>query len=228
MEDRCGSMNVFPQNVRSLVDEAYVQPRNDKMRTRLYCAVLITLWLSVVAVGMGSIAVYSTRPGSRGATSPGWPQSSVLTPHRVRPTLVMIAHPRCTCTRASLQELELILSRTQGRLHSYILFLHPKGEQKKWFKTDLWKMANRLEGATVRLDENGREAAKFGAKTSGHVFLYSEAGKLMFSGGITAFRGHGGANAGREAIISLANSRSADNPTNPVFGCSIFDPESRS
>ena len=166
-------VNLFPQNTRRLVDEAYVWLRDDRIRTRLYCAVFITGWLSVVAVGMGSMAVYSTDAGSRGATPSGWPESSALKPHHNLPTLVMIAHPRCVCTRASLQELEIILSRTDGRLRPYILFLYPKGEQKKWFETDLWKMANRLKGATVRLDENGREAAKFGAKTSGHVFLYS-------------------------------------------------------
>ncbi|HYI94205.1 MAG TPA: hypothetical protein VEX68_11725 [Bryobacteraceae bacterium] len=174
------------------------------------------------------MTVYSTVPGSRGATPSGWPKSSALELHQDRPTLVMIAHPRCACTRASLQELEIILSRTDGRLRSYILFLYPKGEKKKWVETDLWKMANRLNGVTVRLDEDGREAGKFGAKTSGHVFMYSGAGKLIFSGGITALRGHGGENAGRSAVISLANSESANNPTNPVFGCSIFDPESRS
>ena len=210
---------------------AYVWLRGrsvDRIRTRLYCAALIPIWLSVVAVGMGSMAVYSTAPGSTGSTPSEWPKSSGLDRHSNLPTLVMIAHPRCVCTRASLQELEIILSRTGGRLRPYILFLHPKGEQKKWVESDLWQKANRLMGVNVRLDDNGREAAKFGAKTSGHVLLYSGAGKLMFSGGITALRGHGGANAGRSAVISLANSEAVDKPATPIFGCSISDPESRS
>ena len=87
--------NLFTQNVRRPVDEAYVWLRDDRIRTRLYGAVFITGWLSVVAVGMGSMAVYSTDAGSKGATPSGWPQSSALKPHHNLPTLVMIAHPRC-------------------------------------------------------------------------------------------------------------------------------------
>jgi hypothetical protein len=117
------------------------------------------------------------------------------------------------------------MSRTGGRIRPYVLFIQPKKEASSWHETDLWRKANALPGAIVRVDENGREAARFGAATSGHVFLYSNAGRLMFSGGITAQRGHVGANSGREAILSLVNSGVKQRDATPVYGCGVAEPQ---
>jgi len=46
---------------------------------------------------------------------------------------------------------------------------------------------------------------------------------LVFSGGITQSRGHAGDNAGENAIISLINTRAADQAKTPVFGCSLTE-----
>jgi hypothetical protein len=52
--------------------------------------------------------------------------------------------------------------------------------------------------------------------------LYAPTGKLLFSGGITASRGHEGDNVGRSAIVSfILNGHAPVNHT-PVFGCSLL------
>jgi hypothetical protein len=46
---------------------------------------------------------------------------------------------------------------------------------------------------------------------------------LLFSGGITESRGHAGANAGENAIVSLVNTHAAERTKTFVFGCSLVD-----
>ncbi len=73
--------------------------------------------------------------------------------------------------------------------------------------------------------EDGDEARRFGAATSGHVMLYDAAGRLHFSGGITPARGHEGDSLGRDAVIDLIEAyRSAGRRCSPVFGCPLATP----
>ena len=74
----------------------------------------------------------------------------------------------------------------------------------------------------VRVDPEGVEARRFGSQTSGQIMLYDADGQLLFSGGITAARGHSGDNAGRNAILSLLTSGSSEQRGTPVFGCPLF------
>jgi hypothetical protein len=46
----------------------------------------------------------------------------------------------------------------------------------------------------------------------------------VFSGGITASRGHEGDNAGRAAIEQLVRHERADRLSTWVFGCALFAP----
>lgn len=114
-----------------------------------------------------------------------------------------------------------------------MLFLKPEGVSSGWEQTDSWRMAAALPGVTVVRDDSGREALRFGAATSGQTLLYDADGALLFSGGITAARGHAGDNAGRSELVSLLNrEQSARARTlNPeqshrdatsVFGCPLF------
>lgn len=79
-------------------------------------------WLSTVVFGMYYLAEYSATPGAVGSSVSRWPSGSTLSLNKDSPTLVMIAHPRCACTRASLEELAVIANRTGGRLRSMFCF----------------------------------------------------------------------------------------------------------
>ena len=76
----------------------------------------------------------------------------------------------------------------------------------------------------VEADEGGVEAKRFGARTSGHVLVYSAAGELTFQGGITAGRGHEGANAGQQGALDGARGRSCCEKSE-VYGCQLDDEE---
>jgi hypothetical protein len=88
----------------------------------------------------------------------------------------------------------------------------------------LWRSAAAQPGVTVLADEGGQEAQQFGVVASGHALLYDEQGRLTFSGGITASRGHEGDNVGADSLLAALGSSSLESsvPTRfPVFGCAL-------
>jgi hypothetical protein len=138
----------------------------------------------------------------------------------------MLVHPHCPCTRATIGELAELMAHCQGRLTAYVLFLKPAGFSDDWEKTDLWQSAASIPGVNVIVDDDGAEARRFHSATSGQTILYDAEGHLLFSGGITASRGHAGDNDGQSAIISLVNDGAASRTVTSVFGCPLFDANS--
>ena len=114
------------------------------------------------------------------------------------------------------------MAESQKRVSANIVFTIPNGVPTGWEEGDLWNSATSLPGLRVIRDQGGGEARLFEVAGSGHVLLYSPSGKLLFSGGITASRGHEGENLGRFAIVSfILKGRAPVNHT-PVFGCSLL------
>ncbi len=185
------------------------------------------LWCVIVCVGMGFLVDYETRPGEAAIVPTRWPANSRITTMSGQHHLVMFAHPRCPCTRASIGELALIMAHARDRLTADVLFVKPREFETDWVTSDLWRSADSIPGVTSKLDTDGAEARRFGANTSGQVVLYDGAGRLLFSGGITASRGHSGDNLGRSTIASLLNNAAlvaAPEPANcSVYGCPLFD-----
>ncbi len=196
-------------------------------RRREMLVVIGVLWMCVVGAGLWIMMDYETAPGAAAAAPGRWPAGSQIRRDPGRATLLMLTHPRCPCTRASIGELAVIMARLQGRVSAYVLFLRPTASPEEWEKTDLWRSATAIPGVTVLSDESGVEAARFGAGVSGQTLLYDAKGRLLFSGGITASRGHSGDNAGRTAIVSLVTAGHAARTGTPVFGCSLHDPNAK-
>jgi hypothetical protein len=183
---------------------------------------IATLWFAAAVVGLFVVWSYDNAPGMPAKARADWPEQTVLARATDRPTLVLLAHPQCSCTRATLGELTEALARAKSLPKTYVVFLKPSSMPDGWEKTDLWNTASALPNVTVIADEDGREADRFGAVTSGQTFLYDARGALLFSGGITGSRGHAGDNAGRASIVALLNQAPAVRPSTNVFGCSLF------
>jgi hypothetical protein len=178
-------------------------------------------WLSALAVGGRVLWSYSFTPGQAAIAQVRWPAASRLPLDPHRPTLVMMAHPHCPCTRASVGELTSLLQRLHGHLSTHVVFVLPSGMPPDWEKTDTWRSAQGIPGVKVWTDVDGVETARFGGRTSGQVLLYDPEGRLLFSGGITPQRGHPGDSAGQERIVSLVATGKADAATSRVFGCAL-------
>jgi hypothetical protein len=165
---------------------------------------------------------YEISPGVAAAAPERWPADTRLRRDDARPTLVMLAHPHCPCTRASIGELARLMTQARGRVTAYVLFVKPPNFSEGWEQTDLLTNAAAIPGVFVVRDDGGVEATRFHAATSGQTMLYDAQGRLMFRGGITSARGHAGDNDGRTAIVSLLTDGETGQRETPVFGCPLF------
>jgi hypothetical protein len=102
-----------------------------------------------------------------------------------------------------------------------VLVLKPQEFPKGWEQTDVWRNAASIPGVTVIADVDGAEAARLGVRTSGQTLVYDAAGKLVFSGGITALRGEVGDSPGSRSVGAVLAGRQPVQETTPVFGCPI-------
>jgi hypothetical protein len=188
----------------------------------LFAALGGVLWLGVVLAGTFLMLQYSEAPGRTGVPPKEWPAASRLHPVGGKAALVMFVHPHCPCSSASIGELERIMASCQGELSAYVMFIRPAGMAGDWEQTNLWDRAGKIPGVAVSPDEDGEEARRFHAETSGQTVLYDRAGSLVFRGGITPSRGHSGDNPGSDAISSLLAQKLAGPLTTPVFGCALW------
>jgi hypothetical protein len=185
----------------------------------------VIVWICCLLAGLAAIARWENRPGSWSASPADWPASSSLARADRGFTLLIFVHPHCPCTRASLEELERIVSRTRERLDSTVVFCKPEGAPADWELSDSWQRAKTIPYVSVRCDPDGADARRFGVETSGAVLLFDSRGRLLFHGGITGSRGHEGDNAGESAVLALVDGRQGDS-SSPVFGCALFDSDS--
>jgi hypothetical protein len=194
--------------------------RKARHRPSLGTALIITIavvWFAAIGIGIRKVWSFESTPGLLGLTPNVWPYVSSVVPAAGRPTLVMLVHPQCSCSGASLAELAQVMTKTHERARAWVLF-EQRGDS---LDTTTWAQAHRIPGVSVGIDQNGAEARRFGALTSGHVVVYDSAGALVFSGGITAARGHEGANHGRNQLIDAVNGVSPSSAVHSVFGCSF-------
>jgi len=192
-----------------------------KLQTLLLALAGAALTAAIIG-GLGILWRYSLTPGTVGTPPAFWPTQSRLQRKARALKLVMVVHPHCPCTRASIGELEILMTQAQGQLDASVIFLKPPGFSDNWTKTALWRAAVAIPGVSAMIDD-GHEARLFGAATSGQTMVYGTEGRLLFSGGITAARGHFGVNAGASNIAMLlerAAPRAAG--TTPVYGCALF------
>ena len=187
-------------------------------------------WVVFVLMGFSALLAYEMTPGrsvvsppAAAGTNDARGSGEVTAEIGTGYTLVMAAHPPCPCTRASLAELALLMTRRDGRLAATVWFYTPDNEAADWAHTGLWKTAAALPGVTARVDPEGKTAGLLGAETSGQVLLFDPAGRRVFAGGITGARGHEGDNAGLRAVEALVLGQTTAPVTTPVFGCSILD-----
>ena len=172
---------------------------------RLSHALIVVGLLCSAALGFGfnRLWQYEALPGPPAKPPKRYTGVAGLPHAPGRATLVMLAHPRCPCTRASVEELARLMARCQGRVAATVLFVKPAGVPDGWEKGGLWRATAALPGVRVLTDEDGILARRLGGSTSGQVLLYDRDGQLMFAGGITSTRGQAGDNAGADAIHAL-------------------------
>ncbi len=197
-----------------------------KRHWRWGAGLAVGLWLAGMGFGFSLLLGDQVRAGVPARAPVSWPASSRVPRISGLPTLLVIAHPRCPCTRATLRELERVIARSGGRASTCVLFVLPRGASGEWSQSALARAARAIPGTTVLIDPDGVEARRFGSSTSGQALLYDPAGQLRFAGGMTPGRGHEGDNAGSDAVVAGIAGASSSITATAVFGCALVRPPS--
>jgi len=173
-------------------------------------------WLAALVGGLYQLADHQFTAGRSGSTPPRWIEPVSADRPTGRPRLLMFVHPHCPCTPSSLRNFAAVATETGCEGVIYIAAENLAG-------TPNGRLAARLPGVQVCTDATGVVARQFGTLTSGHVFLYTTDGRLVFEGGITAGRGHEGDSPGRRALVARLTGAEDQLVSLPVFGCPLHD-----
>jgi len=205
------------------------------IRTLLLC-----LTAMFVVVGWYQLDRFSSTPGNQGVAPGWWPHDlpASFAPEMAKAgarrgsetaTLLVFLHPRCSCSHATLEQLQQILDSTRGPLQVFFLVYRSKvvddaagSSALQGFAPD----AARHREVRIVSDWNGALARRFGAATSGEIVLYGAEGRLLFQGGITPARAHLGDSDGADRLRNALATGIAQATTSNVFGCAIFQPRS--
>jgi hypothetical protein len=208
------------------------KPQSSRARTDWPLRALIGVWLVAAAIGWCYVERYefaTNPPGTHGVVD-HWPADSSL-PHTLnRPTLVLFLHPKCPCSRASLKELDRLLTpdalaKTPAP-ELLVVATVPANVDETWWSTGTVEQSRQLTNSKLFIDRDGREAERFGATTSGMLMFFDAAGVRRYAGGITVSRGHEGHSAGSDIVTALVRGEAVERSQLPVFGCRLCLPES--
>jgi hypothetical protein len=190
---------------------------------------LFLIWLTMIGTGYLLLAAYHARPGPPGSPARRWPEESPIGLDPTRPTLLIFLHPRCPCSGASVAELASISACFGDRFAAHAILYRPDGPAEGWDKAEGSATDEvSIPGLRRWIDHGGRLARQFGVETSGHILLFEPAGTLLFSGGITASRGHRGENLGLDALVARIEREETGPRLSPIFGCPMLEPGSTS
>lgn len=201
--------------------------------------VLTSLFLgSVLLVGLGLLTHYQTQPGPVGeipaeltpAALASLSNASVdsvgvgrgVTSSESPWQLLIFAHPKCPCTRATINNLELALRTANHRLEIVPVIFRPIHGDATWLQTESTERLSLVAQRPLVDDVDSQLARQFGVRVSGHCLLYDGDGKLRFSGGITASRGHEGRCRPLSALTKALEGHPIAQTKWPVYGCQMY------
>ena len=183
---------------------------------------LLAGWLLLCLSGFWLLWVYANTPGRFAQPQITPVFQTHLKNESGNPTLVLFAHPKCPCTRATMSELERIQADFKNSFSTLIVFYEPYGAGAEWRETDLWKRARTMHQTRTLTDIDGELALASGATTSGQIALMDSDGELLFWGGITSSRGHEGLSLGGIALQTLLKGQEPIDRRTNVFGCPLL------
>ena len=197
----------------------WVSPRKPPSKLLPYLAVVL-VWGACVLLGLLQAWTYEMTPGGSGQTPGQFPAKTELKLPGDKSSLLVFMHPKCPCSQATLEKLQELKEKVQDKLDVQVVMYYPKEKGPAFIEDSLAKGTRKL-GYAVIPDEEGTEAKRFGAQTSGHAFMFSSDKKLLFSGGLTSARGHAGPSAASENILAILSASDPSLRSAETFGCCI-------
>ena len=176
------------------------------------------MWLFVpIVAGLLGLGVYERSPGGRSV-------AARIAPELDGRSLFVFIHPGCPCTRASLEQLDRVLTQVRDvEIDVRMFFFRPLNAQHGFAGSEFEERAERMPGVQVIDDPGGVMARRFGVRTSGHALFFEKDGEIVFDGGLTGSRGHSGDNSNSAMLRDLILQRDPadEDSVRPVYGCAI-------
>jgi hypothetical protein len=195
------------------------------MKVKKYLSIVLagTFWGGCFYYSYNNMLQFETTPGTAAKAPHHWPAKIGVYHSAEKATLLMLLHPLCPCSKASVTELERLLAELHDYIEVSILFVVPPTlNANDLMNTELWRQIQAIPGAHSRIDPDGLLSKRFGTFTSGETLIYSPNGELIFSGGITATRGHPGDSPGSNAIREIIINHKSEKNSFSVFGCDLL------
>jgi hypothetical protein len=183
--------------------------------------VLVVSWLGMTIAGSTILLVHSQAAGRQADVISRLPDACQIPLDSSRNTIIHFLHPKCPCSIASIDEFSRLLAHCGDRIDAWIVIVHPPAAPPDWENTFLANFCRTLPGVHVLTDQNGVEAQRCQAMTSGQTYLVKPNRDIIFRGGITSRRGHSGQSVGRTAIQELVAGGNPGLQATPVYGCSF-------
>ena len=101
----------------------------------------------------------------------------------------------------------------------------PTAVDQAWWETDTIAQAQQLPGASVCIDRDGREAARFGAATSGTIMLFDAARQRALRRWDHGRPRSRRPSAGADSLAGLLRGESNVASKMPAFGCRLCLPQ---
>lgn len=195
--------------------------------SRVAISLLSAAWLSATVAGMTVLWNHEARPGMAAKAPERWPEGSLFENSSSQTTMLVWIHPHCPCSRATIRELERLLVHFPKKVDCRVVLTRPPNCNDDFVETELTNTVRKLSQVTVVVDDDQREARRFGVSTSGQVLIYDCNAQLLFAGGITPSRGHEGDSLGGATIRKILQGESAIDGFNGtcVYGCELFGEE---
>ena len=181
---------------------------------------ITVIWLTLFATAYYVLLQYDFKSSDSKLSK--IPRATQLPISKQGPTLIAFLHAKCPCSRASINEIDRLLTSHGKDLKTIFVFSKEKDLELAWIQeSELYKKAQKMS-VEIIIDPNNSEAKVFKAQTSGKVFLVSPKQEILFQGGVTASRGHEGNNSGITAIQKILAGKNSQIDFQPSFGCLIY------
>src|ERR1700730_4002072 len=109
-----------------------------KMVAPWLAAIVAALWLVAAALGQRVMLNYEYSAAAPGTPPEKWPVATKVPRTPGLPTILVVAHPRCPCSRATVAELARLMALLQNSATATVIFARPSGFSQDWQMTDLW------------------------------------------------------------------------------------------
>ncbi|MFN8827275.1 MAG: hypothetical protein ACK501_20085 [Planctomycetota bacterium] len=189
---------------------------------RRSAAAVLAAWATLVAAGQAVLLEHSTAAGDPGHPPAVLPRelAEALRWDPMQPLLLLAAHPQCPCLPATLAELQRTLDGAAPPTLR-VLVHTPSSPPPAWDSGADAELRRRLPAGVAIDDRDGALATKLGLRTSGHVLLFAADGRLRFTGGVTAGRGHEGDNRAGRTLAAMLGDAGKPQASTAVFGCPL-------